>query len=129
MIPHHFLRPDVLVRSCVLKYGHADRFTLPLKDHRRFCPFQEREMTLMGTFGCGLIGFGPTATLFCLVVARDPLQVILFTLRYIQFSTPLLVLPSSALFVFGCKKLASFVYFNFLSLLFDYLIEFVLKSN
>ncbi|KAL5112045.1 Isopenicillin N epimerase component 2 [Taenia crassiceps] len=39
-----------------------------------------RKMTLMGAFGCGLIGFGPTGILFCLVVARDPLQVIFFTL-------------------------------------------------
>ncbi|CDS40551.1 gamma secretase subunit aph 1 [Echinococcus multilocularis] len=37
-------------------------------------------MTLMGAVGCGLIGFGPIWTLFCLVVARDPLQVIFFTL-------------------------------------------------
>ncbi|VDK20902.1 unnamed protein product [Taenia asiatica] len=37
-------------------------------------------MTLMGAFGCGLIGFGPSGILFCLVVARDPLQIIFFTL-------------------------------------------------
>lgn len=41
-------------------------------------------MTLMAAIGCGLIGFGPVGVLFILSVARDPLQVILFTLRLVQ---------------------------------------------
>lgn len=39
----------------------------------------------MGAIGCGLVGFGPVGILFFLIVAGDPLQVILFTLRYVNF--------------------------------------------
>ncbi|KAM7541334.1 hypothetical protein Aperf_G00000030690 [Anoplocephala perfoliata] len=48
-------------------------------------------MTLMGAFGCGLISFGPVGVLFFLIVARDPLQVILFTLSAFFWLIGLLV--------------------------------------
>ncbi len=50
-------------------------------------------MGLMAAFGCGLIGFGPVGVLFFLVVARDPLQVILFTIRSVPIPpvTPQLI--------------------------------------
>ncbi len=46
----------------------------------------------MAAFGCGLIGFGPVGVLFFLVVARDPLQVILFTIRSVPIPHPFLKL-------------------------------------
>ncbi|VUZ51089.1 unnamed protein product [Hymenolepis diminuta] len=48
-------------------------------------------MTLMGAIGCGLVSFGPVGILFFLIVAGDPLQVILFTLSSFFWLLGLLV--------------------------------------
>lgn len=45
----------------------------------------------MGAIGCGLIAFGPVGILFFLIVARDPLQVILFTLSSFVWLLGLLI--------------------------------------
>jgi len=37
----------------------------------------ESEMTVLATFGYGLIAFGPVAALFCATVARHPHEVII----------------------------------------------------
>ncbi|VDD83695.1 unnamed protein product [Mesocestoides corti] len=62
--------------------------SLRIKLDTRSLPFLAGKMTLMAAFGCGLIAFGPVGVLFFLIVARNPLQVILFTLRQVCYYQP-----------------------------------------